>query len=421
MNTSLSIGKVMIFLMAAVVLFLSILAGISASVIRENCVIYGVMAENAGMEGMSRQEAEHFFEEAGRLRLKHQEIRLTYENRSWIIRPEEIRLKANAGEAADEALAVGRSGGSLLQNLLAQIKCARDKVYIDLSASYDEAMLQARLDDIRAAIDTEPVDAYCILAEDGSIQRIAGVVGKKLDTDALKKELAPALAELKCPHLELKPAEQQPAVRTEDIIATDAVLASYTTDFYRGARGNNIILAADSLDDVLVRSGETFSFNDTVGSRTYDAGYQNAGVIIEGRMEDGVGGGVCQVSSTLYNAILLAGLTPTVREPHFYPSAYCPPGMDATVADGVVDFQFRNPLPHNVYLLSRAYDNYLTIYVLGTQSDLGGQTITLEREGSDLKPSVYRVYRQGGQVLQREYLHTDSYSDPAEANPGGAA
>ena len=144
------------------------------------------------------------------------------------------------------------------------------------------------------------------------------------------------------------------------------------------------------------------------------AGYKSAPVIVNGSTEQGIGGGVCQVSSTLYNAVLLSGLTPTVRTPHYFPSSYCPPGLDATVADDLLDFQFKNQLPHNVYLLTRTYGAALTIYVLGTKKDLEGNTITLEREGSAMRPTVYRVYSRNGQIIEREYMHTDSYYSPRE-------
>ena len=147
-----------------------------------------------------------------------------------------------------------------------------------------------------------------------------------------------------------------------------------------------------------------------MGTRTANAGYKNAAVLINGKSVPGIGGGVCQVSSTLYNAILLAGLNPTERFSHFIPSSYCPPGLDATVADDLIDFQFMNPLPHNVYILASADGRKITVQVLGTQADLQGKHISIETVGSSRRPSVYRIYSANGQVVEREYLHTDSYS-----------
>ena len=412
MNLSFSSGKIAILLTVALCFCAVILMGFSVS--NDNRVAYGVMAENSRLAGMSEKEVLDFFEDTGKLKMAHREIKLTYGVQSWSISPEDIHLTANAKEAADAAYAVGRNGSSMLNNFIERLKSAQNGVYIDLDASYDEALLQEKLNAIAAQIYTDPVNAYCILNADGSIQKIAGIVGKKLDTEALEEQLAPSLKKFEFPSLELQPEEQPPFIQTEDIINIDSILASYTTYFSPGDRGDNIAIAAGQLDDALVRSGATLSFNNTVGERTFNAGYKNAGVIIEGRMEDGVGGGVCQVSSTLYNAILLAGLEPTVRASHSYPSSYCPPGRDATVADGLLDFQFRNPLPHSVWLTTSTSGSSLTIYVLGTWADLNGNTITLETEGTRLAPSVYRVYSQNGQVIEREYLHTDDYADPAK-------
>ena len=135
-------------------------------------------------------------------------------------------------------------------------------------------------------------------------------------------------------------------------------------------------------------------------------------MIINGRPAEDYGGGVCQVSSTLYNAVLLAGLTPTERTPHFYQSTYVAPGRDATVADGYLDFKFRNDFPHNVYLIAEAYGSTLSVYILGTKADLGGADIAIEREGSDMKPSIYRVWYSGNDVIRSEFLHTDVYELP---------
>ena len=242
------------------------------------------------------------------------------------------------------------------------------------------------------------------------ITKTNGVVGKKLDIDPIIEELDPKLTNLERPDiLILSPDEIQPYIKTSDVAAIDSVLAAYTTRYYPGDRGDNIALASSKLNDILIRKDEVFSFNTTVGRRTKAAGYKDAPVIIEGKVLEDVGGGVCQVSSTLYNAVLLAGLTPTVRAPHFFPSSYCPPGLDATVADDVLDFQFRNPLVHPVYLLASAYGSSLTVYILGTRADLNGNEISLERTGSRLTPTIHRVFSKNGTVVSREFMHTDYY------------
>ena len=139
-------------------------------------------------------------------------------------------------------------------------------------------------------------------------------------------------------------------------------IAQYSTHFdsTQVNRTENIRLAAKALDGKLLAPGERFSFNGSVGERTNEAGYKEA-LIIEGNtFIPGLGGGVCQVSSTLYNAVLLAQLEILERHRHTLPITYVPPGQDATVAYPVLDFKFRNST--DAYLLIRSFvdENTLT-------------------------------------------------------------
>ena len=277
---------------------------------------------------------------------------------------------------------------------------------VQLDAQYDSALLDEKLNAIAAKINRDPVNAVCRFSGD-VIEKIPGVIGKKLNTQELAENLKTPLTTLNLPTgvIDLKPEEIQPFIKTEDIADIDSILGTYSTYYYPGNRGDNIWLAAKSISDKIVKPAWTFSFNDTVGERTWDAGYKVAGVIINGRPAEDYGGGVCQVSSTLYNAVLLAGLTPTERTPHFLQSTYIGYGRDATVADGQIDFKFRNDLVHNVYLIGEADGSRLTIYVLGTKADLGGSDIAVELDGS----SLYRVWYNGNDVVKSEFLHTDIY------------
>ena len=418
MSTSITSKSVIIIFATFLCLLTFIVMGISIYVSSNNRVAYGVMAENCRLDGMTKQDAQKFFEEAGRLRLAHKSIHLTYGPQNWYISPDEIGMTANSGVAAETAYAIGRSEADPIRNLMVRYRCAKEGRYIEMDASYDESLLLAKLEAIAAEIRQDPVNAYCLLNSDGSITRVAGVSGRTLDVKSLADALAPELKKFQFTSVELTPIEQPPYVRTEDLASINSILASYSTYFSPGDRGRNIKIAADKLDGILIRSGNSFSFNNAVGERTASAGYREAGVIIDGRLEDGIGGGVCQVSSTLYNAILLAGLDSTERTSHYSPSSYCPAGRDATVSYGLLDFQFYNPLPNNVYLISETSSSELTIYVLGNKGDLNGNTISIETEGSRMSPSVYRVYTRDGKVVEREFLHTDDYSEPVvEENP----
>ncbi len=396
---------------AAVMILGGAAFAISNSVTNSDKVVLGVKAEGVDISGLSENRTRKYFESVADD--KTRPLNFSYGDKTFSISPADINLAPKVDEATQEAFNYGRGSNSTVKNMQEQIRCALNGRDVKLSANYDENLLNEQLNAIAVQINQQPVNAYCTLDSSGNVLKYAGIIGKKLDTEKIAASLKEPLTNLNIPrNIELTPEEIQPFITTEDVMSIDSIIGQYSTGFYPGDRGDNIEIAAYALNDKIVKPGWTFSFNNTVGERTYSAGYKNAGVIINGRPEVDVGGGVCQVSSTLYNAVLLAGLTPTVRTAHFFPSTYVAPGRDATVADGQIDFQFRNDLPHNVYLLAGTYGSTLTVYVLGTLSDLNGTDIRIEREGSSMAPSVYRVYYKDGQVIKDEFLHTDVYSEP---------
>jgi hypothetical protein len=143
--------------------------------------------------------------------------------------------------------------------------------------------------------------------------------------------------------------ELSPRVPTSTLANVDpsVVLSEYETDFAKrgGPRVKNIARAARYLDGTLMAPGEVWSFNRTIGPRTLERGFIDAPVIVADEVEPGVGGGVCQVATTLFAAGVLGGLDVVKRRSHSRPSGYAPLGLDATVIDGEVDLQLRNPYP----------------------------------------------------------------------------
>ena len=386
-------------------------AAVSNSIADSDKIISGVRYEGQPLAGLNDTAAKNFFQAAANRKIHP--LTFHYGSESFTINPSEINLTPQIDKAVADAQSFGR-GKDFLGNLGEQLNCFTAGRNVTLNATYDENLLNQKIDEIASKIDTQPVNAVCYVSANG-VEKIPGEIGKKLDRAKLAESLKTPLTTLNLPNnIDLTPEEIQPFITTADIAPIDSILGEYTTYYYPGARGDNIWLAADSISNKILKPGWVFSFNDTVGPRSYAAGYQNAPVIINGKTEDGVGGGVCQVSSTLYNAVLLAGLTPVDRTPHFFPSHYVSAGRDATVAEDYIDFKFRNDLPHNVYLTAHATGSTLTVFVLGTRADLGGNTIEIETGGDSMNPSVYRVYYRDGQVVKDEFLHTDKYYDPKD-------
>lgn len=161
-----------------------------------------------------------------------------------------------------------------------------------------------------------------------------------------------------------KPAETKPWVNPYG-----QTLATCTTKFNRGNtnRNTNIMLATKACNGYVIQPGATFSYNKVVGQRTAARGYKEAGVYVNGKTDTGIGGGICQVSSTLFNAALESNMTIVSRSAHSLPVSYLPRGRDATVSWGGPDLKFKNPYSYPVMIGTyySASKGTLTLSILG--------------------------------------------------------
>jgi vancomycin resistance protein YoaR len=151
-------------------------------------------------------------------------------------------------------------------------------------------------------------------------------------------------------------------------------------------RCGNIKLAAHLIDGTITLPGESFSFNETVGRRTLKKGFQKAGVYINGQHDTGIGGGICQVSTTLYNSVLLANLPIERRSNHSLPVPYVPLGQDATVDYGNLDLVFKNSYPTPIAITSEYIPGKLTFRILGKKQN--GLKVKIVREKVRTSPMV---------------------------------
>ena len=198
-----------------------------------------------------------------------------------------------------------------------------------------------------------------------------------------------------------------------------AALGSFSTTLIGSlpARTHNIRLAAQALDGAVLRPGEVLSFDRRVGARTTERGYLRAPVFLRGARDLQVGGGICQVASTVFAAAMLSSLGPAERHKHTFIVDYIPLAQDATVSWGVKDLRIRNDLDQAVRLRVEVLGTTLTARFEG--EDELGETLeleTVEREapgGADgaagREVELYRVRRQGGVEVGRELLHVDVY------------
>ncbi len=213
--------------------------------------------------------------------------------------------------------------------------------------------------------------------------------------------------------------------------------ASFSTSYGTSSdnRKHNVKLAVDKISGSVLKKGDTFSFNEVVGERTEENGFQNAVVIENGQFTEGVGGGVCQVSSTLYNSALLSGVKVIERHAHSLVSNYVEPSFDAMVSGTAFDLKFINDTGGDLYIKGVADGNNITFTIFGEKPTLKyerlsvtkmeippeedeiisdgemfiGETLLVRKSKSGLKSEGYLIIYRDGERIKTVKLHTDVY------------
>lgn len=256
--------------------------------------------------------------------------------------------------------------------------------------------------------------AVLVVSKDGSITATRSQMARALDVEATVRKLQDFVREPSGDgvfYLVLR--KTKPEVSTEDLQGINARIASYTTRFSSRSRNraHNLRLVAQKLNGAFIPPGGVFSFNERVGPRDDDAGYLKARIYANGRITEGIGGGTCQVSGTLYNAALLAGLTPVARSHHSMTVAYLPPGRDATVNYGTIDLKLRNDTGGPVYIRAGTSRSRLTVRIYGVRRP--GHSIRLKSTARWVKgrlhAKLYRIFLQNGRPVRKELVSVDTY------------
>ncbi|MGE5380396.1 MAG: VanW family protein [Methylocystaceae bacterium] len=334
--------------------------------------------------------------------------------------------------SVDNALAKGTQGG-----WRSWFRWGKDhENRYPLLLNYKDKDVKRWLEQTRFDVDRKPTEPRVVW--EGDAMRVAEPEsGRKLDSDtvlaALPKSYQPG--EYK---LVLKMNEVSAQVNASELTGL-VELASASTDFNAGNvnRTINLNKAAAALNGTVVTPDGVFSFNDTVGPRDLANGYLEAMVIIKNEFTPGVGGGICQVSSTLYNAVLLAGFPVVERRNHSVAVSYTPVGLDATVAYPYQDFKFRNNADSAVYINAYTRGSRLHVKLFGRRNNPISVKIerfvdettpftTVQKVDPALAPGAEKVDHQGvdgykvrtyrviydaqGQVRERKLLATDKYT-----------
>lgn len=278
---------------------------------------------------------------AERRRLAERRVVLQHGEHRFETTWDELGLRLDVTDTLRRAERIGHSG-SLLRRLRQTAQARRGEIDVALSWALDEDTARYYVGQFADDLAREPKDAELDLE---GHRKVPDVPGQQLDVDATIAELREHSAPDGAVNLITKVVVARVTSNDLEDIDVSKLLSGFETRFrvYKRGRSENVALATSRLNGLVIRAGEVVSFNERVGPRTLERGFKLAPEIVGDELTTGVGGGTCQVSSTLHAAAVYGGLTIVDRKSHTRPSDYVTLGLDATVAYGQVDLKLQNP------------------------------------------------------------------------------
>lgn len=264
--------------------------------------------------------------------------------------------------------------------------------------------------------------------------------GINFDIEAAKVLMREEKEQYEIPLIITKPSKTVNEIGTE---AFPDLLAEFSTKYQASNvnRTTNLKLSSDKISGTVLLPNQEFSYNKTVGERTIAAGYKEAATFSNGKVVNGLGGGICQISSTLYDAVVMANLNVTVRRNHQFVTSYVPAGKDATVVWGSQDFKFVNTRKYPIKIVSTVQGGVATVQIWGVKEEVeydisietkkvatikntieyvqdstlpAGQQRVIQKGSNGRKVEAYKVTRLNGKVVSTTLLSRDTYNPMKE-------
>ena len=416
-----------------------------------NTIMPGVYIDGIDMGGKTVDEARAAVNNVSATNGVDFQIIVNVGNKNWSIDSTKVPMSRDADDIIAKAYAFGRQNTPNIRgagitpfqertNTAIQLRTVPQGLYTTLS--YDRQTIRAMTDSIVNYVNRDPVNAS-VAAFDFTTRTFAfndDVYGAYIDPDHMYNQVI-ACMDSGNYHttIRVEPDVILAPVTKAELMNSFTKIASYTTTTTNNKnRNTNVMLSTQAINGKTVLPGEVFSFNQATGQRTAEKGYREANAIAGGQSVPEIGGGVCQTSSTLFNAVARANLEIVSRSPHAWPSNYVEKGMDATVNWPNLDFKFRNNTDWPIFIVA-SYDNKkLTIDIYGMS--LGdGVTIDLESKVvQTIKPpkdtlyvyneelplgtekqtidartgyvvETYKVWYKNGQEFKREKMFNSNY------------
>lgn len=385
---------------------------------QDETVLDGVYIEEISLAGMTKEQAKvavgAYVEE-----LKTRVVTFGAVEEHYIaIVAGDLGLTWTNEEVIDEAVALGKDG-----NIVERYKAIQDlkhgnKVY-DLELAFDKELIRNVLEEQCTAYDVPAVN-YALKKTENGFEVIEGQTGLAVNVDESLTNIYDYLTtdwDFADASIDLQIEVTQPKGDEEQLSKVSDVLGTYTTSYAASsaARCKNVENGTSRINGVTLYPGEEFSACDTMKPFTESNGYYPAGAYLNGKVIESIGGGICQVSTTLYNALLLSELEITQRSSHSMIVDYVEPSMDAAIAEnGGKDLKFVNNLDYPIYIEGYTANKKVTFVIYGVETRDSTHKVSFESE-------TLSVTKPNGEVITTTGSQPVGYIDVQKAHTGYTA
>ena len=354
--------KIIIGTIIGVIILLSIIINVNIS--KYDSVVYpGISIYGEDVAGLNKNELNKRIDKF-KNKINEKIVTIDANGKSYDLQIKDIVLDYNEDKLADKIFTHNKDKNIFKKftSILIKQKCDY-KLDIDLNKSIlkEKAM--------KISKDTsEKCEEPKVIINGNDIKYEYGKKGINLDTKVFLATIEKCMKDNNIYREDIKISckyiDDNPKINVKNLKKVNYKISTYSTIYGPGGgRGSNVETAAKKIDDYLLMPGDEFSYEEAVGPVTQSNGYTYAPVISNGELVQGIGGGVCQVSSTLYNTQLKAGILPTERRNHSKPVSYVPRGLDATLASGSIDYKFKNNHEYPIVINTHTGGGKLTIEI----------------------------------------------------------
>lgn len=381
----------------------------------------GVNIEGISVENLTKLEAIEKIEKEKEKEKNNLNLKFILDEKEYSVSYRDLGFKADVKGAVDKAYKIGRSN-NVFANFFNIVSAGAVSKNVKIEESFNPQDVAETINNLVDEIYLEPQNAS-ISYTDGSFVLSEEKEGRYIDSEKLKDLINSNLRSETA--IEIPVIKSKPLVTTADFEGIDDLLVEFSTDYSKSIqnRKDNIALGASFFDGMLVKPEEEVSFNGTVGDISVDTGFKEAGVIVNGEFDNGIGGGICQVSTTLYNALIRSDLEVVERYNHSRPISYVPLGTDAAVVQGYKDLKFRNNTNHNIYIKSFTDGNELKFQIFGNRGDRDYEVEIIPKLIGTVEPKVIQQYsteiKEGESIVSKKGAQGYSYTTYKEIIKNG--